>query len=261
MAIALHIAVMELQSGHTSPSHAGEATKLPAPPVISELRPSTPPIQSIKSNGSSSIKKFAITLAGTAVGLVGIAIGLLALNSISQKIIWAKDQDKIQIIEKLSGLKYPDQLGVAKTLCTVQGDSFLPPTVSDKDGFLDSTCLFTRRVKTSGTTCDIEMRRDLADGNSRIWIRLINQNGWKFDDVLVVEWKGKKVGENGLLMSALKENPELLSKVEINFENLKKGYDGLKDIIGTAERLKKLFGDSEKKQQVQDPQAVSQSLF
>ena len=173
--------------------------------------------------------------------------------------ILAKDQDKIQVIDKLSGLKYPDQLGEAKALCTAQGDSFVQTMVSDMGGFLASSFVVTK-VKTSGTTCDVEMRRDLSDGNSHISIRLINQNGWKFHDVLVVEWNGKKRGQNGIWLSYAVEHP-WMSTAEIHSDDLKKGYDQAKDFLKFMGDLEKLFPSNEQDQKIQDSQAVNKNLF
>ena len=52
---------------------------------------------------------------------------------------------------------------------------------------------FEGHAKFGGNICDVPIIRDLANGRDKIYVRLVNQNGWKFQDILIVSVNGHKV--------------------------------------------------------------------
>ena len=228
------------------PDELKRPNESPVPPVITQATTGKSPDLSERKFSRGFFKKITFFAGVTAVGLAAVFIGLVMLSSPFNKAILARDRDKIQVVHTLAQLKYPDQLAEAKTLCTTRGDSILQKLVSETGVFPASTFVVTK-VKNSGTASDIEMQSDLADGHSQIFVHLVNQNGWKFDDIFLIELSGKKIGKSGLWCSYIVENP-IRSEVKIHADDWKEAYDFAKDFVAFLGDVKKLSENTDKNQ-------------
>jgi len=109
-----------------------------------------------------------------------LAIGILSKGSL------AGHEDELKAIEGLAAFRYPEQSDKAKPGCTDKGYKL----VETLEGFLPAS-FNPVSVKTNPQFCEVEMARDSAEGKSRIHVRLVKDNGWKFDDVYLNEINGK----------------------------------------------------------------------
>jgi len=89
------------------------------------------------------------------------------------------DREKLAVIERLSGFKYPAQAEQAKPFCTEKGFSLIRAL----EGFPKGFNLI--RFKTNPAFSDVEMSRDSAEEKSQIHVRLVQDNGWKFEDIYI----------------------------------------------------------------------------
>jgi hypothetical protein len=107
------------------------------------------------------------------------------------------------------------------------------------------------------------MVQDSAEGVSRMYVRLLDQNGWKFDDVMILQANGRDIGLWGSQIAA---NPDLLAirLAEANigqaWNSAVKVTDDLGRIVDAFAKFKAL-AEPERETRHSDPPTVDPSLF
>jgi hypothetical protein len=154
---------------------------------------------------------------------------------------------QIASINALSSLAYPSQTNRAGQFCTKKGFQLLPSLVQESGELCFSH--FTRvGFKTNPGMCDVEMVQESADGKSRIYVRLIKQDIWRFDDVKLVELEGNEIN---LWLSRVVENPDLL-KAKLIAGQVGSAW---KAAMGFSEELKHTVENIQSVKQLFEPSA------
>jgi hypothetical protein len=79
------------------------------------------------------------------------------------------------------------------------------------------------------------MISETAEGNSRIFVRLLDEGGWKFHDIYLVESNGRQIN---MMMSEVQENP-LIFMGKYFTPEIKKTLSFSKDAVEAYLELKK----------------------
>jgi hypothetical protein len=149
--------------------------------------------------------------------------------------IFLNHGQETKVVRALCSLKYPDQISQAKQFCTPKGFDIMQAIVAEDGSFGLSTYRFSG-VKSNPGLVDVEMNRNTAEGNSRIFVRLINSDGWKVDDFYVAERNDKKVN---LWFSYIEDHP-IASFLEVNADDICKTTE---DILKFCKEIKDLSDD------------------
>ncbi len=168
-------------------------------------------------------------------------VGLVILGHVAHRLRFANQADKIQIITSLSSLKYPADIESAKKLCTDQGVAVLQEMVSG--GSFIPASFDVADIKTSGQVCDVGMNSNLADGESKIYVRLVNQDGWKFHDVYLATVKGRKFG---IWWSFAQQHPIIASAkiAQAYAPEFREGVNSFESVVHKIKEIENLFGDN-----------------
>lgn len=81
------------------------------------------------------------------------------------------------------------------------------------------------------------MVRDTADGTTVVFARMVDQNGWKFDDLYIKESNGQALN---LWASAANEHPILTLMQLIDWN---KAAANANELLDLCQKLKQTFGD------------------
>ncbi len=208
------------------------------PPLLPENKP---PLLAKQKEISGMVKKLFTIISLCITGFLVLVVGLVILGHVAHRLRFANQADKIQIITSLSALKYPADIESAKKLCTDKGAAVLQDMVSSV-GFLPAS-FDVADVKTSGQVCDIGMNSNLADGESKIYVRLINQDGWKFHDVYLATKNGRKFG---IWWSFAQQHPFIASAqmAQIYAPEIRSGVNSFENVVRKFKEIENLFGDN-----------------
>jgi hypothetical protein len=89
---------------------------------------------------------------------------------------------------ELRAFKLPEQLPQARSLCTPQGFAILSQLSGSGVNILAA---FTpTAIETNLGFTDARMVLKTAEGKSVLWVRMVNRDGWKLDDVYIDTVKG-----------------------------------------------------------------------
>jgi len=125
---------------------------------------------------------------------------------------------QLAALSALSSFKYPSQLEQARALCTQGGAALLPHLTSDS-GFAFST-FKVAGCKMNVGECEVQMVKEGANGIDSVSVRLVDQGGWKFDDVKFVTIGGQSVN---LWASHILDHP-FASSVKLGTDQLAEGW-------------------------------------
>jgi len=167
-------------------------------------------------------------------------------------------KEKIRTVDTLSSLDLsdPSQLAQAKSLCTKQGNSVLQGMLGDNGTFMPAAYGFIG-LKENPHLIDIEMLSDQAEGKSRIFVRLVDQGGWKFDDVYVAERNGRSIN---MLLSNIQQYPWLY-QAKYHLPEVKQSARVGRDLVDIVVELKKLEDKQQGRQSEVDGLEVLQAIL
>jgi hypothetical protein len=93
-------------------------------------------------------------------------------------------------LQALTKFKFPSQLSQAEPLCTAEGFITLQGMATGGN-FLKT---FTMgQIKSNPGLCDIQLVRDTVEGRTIIWVRMVDDNGWKFQDIYLEQTNGRPI--------------------------------------------------------------------
>ena len=144
-------------------------------------------------------------------------------------------QEELRAIEALSALRYPEQNAKARPACTDKGYK-----VVEFFGGFPPASFNAVSVKANPKFSDVEMVRESAEGKARIHVRLVRDNGWKFDDVYLNQIKGKECNQ---WASYICEHP-IAFTLQFHADDVatfsKNALDTTKDILQVIQQIKQL---------------------
>ena len=178
------------------------------------------------------IRQYRVTTTVTVLSV--LAVILLAHNS-----HWANRQE-LAVFKALSLFSYPSQLQNAQALCTDKGFRVLPNCINGKGRFIPAA-FKVKAVKPDTDMSEIEMVCDGAGEKGRIVLRMVNDRGWKLDDVYVAESKSKAVN---LWASEIVANP-LTASLKINSDEILAGTEKAVDVASEVATTKSFHEASE----------------
>lgn len=199
------------------------------PDETTDSHPTTPPSLPVTSNSTRRFKFWLIPVAIITLFLSTCLVGKV-IGSLHAK-------EKIRTVEQLSSLDLtdPNQLAQAKGLCTKKGDALLDGMLKDNGAFMPAA-YGTVGIKSNPHLVDVEMVSDQAEGKSRIFVRLIDQGGWKFDDIYVAERNGRSIN---MQLSKIQQCPWFY-QAKYYLPEIKQSARAGRDLVDIIVELKKL---------------------
>lgn len=212
---------------------AGSPGKQTPPPLAASTVPAKHP-------GSQ------FTVLGACAFAVGAACLVLALLiTVNRHSVFRFRHPGVRRLHELQLLNLPGQLPQARSLCTDHGFAILSGFSANGIDLLGSFQIVSRISNPDFT--DVEMVRNSAEGKAVIWARMVNQGGWKLDDIYFKQAKERQIH---LWASEAMSHPVRAwavvhaDEISTDVNAVNTGLDTLSRVLNVAAQLRALDQDS-----------------
>lgn len=166
--------------------------------------------------------KNSISLKVAVVTCVVIALGLivysLSRSSLPEEL--DKPLEPMEVVEKIDSIEFASNLPLIREYCTFKGYNLLEWS-SENEAENDPTVVPSYgKPMISGQNCDIPFSMQTEEGRMVGHIRLLQQDGWKFDDFFIKSLDGKKIE---LYVSYMKDHP-VKTFFKVNWKDMALGF-------------------------------------
>lgn len=208
------------------------------PPMLPSVPQSSPPVLTKADQHTAKSKTnwlltpwiiFAILLVGilmSAAGGKGVA-GSINLNG----------KPEVQALNSLCSLNLSSQASRAQALCTARG-LVMATNLADEQGKFPLATFRITSAKENPNLTDIQMVRETADGTTIIFARMVDDHGWKFDDIYIAQAKGKPVK---IWLSKAVEDPLGTALSQVDWHQAAANANTILDL---CQKFKQTFGEN-----------------
>lgn len=224
----------QTEAGKTPPILSGAAGK--TPPVLPSVPPSSSAVPSAPSRRvpKSKISWWLTPCILTGILFLGILMSVARHGGLGATIN-LNGKPEVKALRNLCAVNLSSQPSQAQALCTPRGLA-LAQQLSEGGKFRLATFSITS-LKANPSLTDVQMVRDTADGKTVVFARMVDQSGWKFDDVYMVEAKGQPLN---FWMSDANEHPFITAAGLVDWN---KAMANASDILDLYQKFKQTFGD------------------
>ena len=200
-----------------------------------------PPIPMQAGSGKHSRSGFSLVGFGAfAVGIICLGLAFVIVATKTQASDVPGRAHGVANLRALASLRFPADLQQARALCTDNGYSIVASCVTNANlGDFLGTYKITG-MKYNPNLTDVRMVRDTADGKTIVWARMVNRDGWKFEDLYVERVNGK---EWRWWMSKAIEHP-VPAVLDYYSDDIGKGLDTATRVLEFFNQLKALDQDN-----------------
>ena len=199
------------------------------PPILSKVPPSVPPVLTGPGRRVPNTKMLWWLIPC-------LLIGILFLRGFGTAVKLNRNPE-VQALKGLCSLNISSQVVQAQDLCTARGLGIARQFADNQGKFGLATFRITA-LKENPNLTDIQMVRDTADGKTIIYARMVDQNGWKFDDIYIVEAKGQSLN---VWVSDVNEHPIATALQQMDWN---KAFATANNILDLCQKFKQTFGDN-----------------
>ena len=193
----------------------------------------TPPPFPVPANAAKAPgSKFTFLGVGAfAAGAVCLVLALFIIVEKPRAFGFHRRDHGLGHFRELRLLKLPAQLPQAQSLCTPQGFAILSQLSSNGANIL---ALFTpSTIEINKGFTDTRMILKTAEGNSVLWVRMVNENGWKLNDVYIGKVNGRDIN---WWSSKAMEHPVAFMAV-CRADDIKAGVDAANTFLDTTSKF------------------------
>ena len=198
------------------------------PPILTKVPPSIPPVLTGPVRRTSKTKMLWWLIPC-------LLIGILFLRGIGTA-VKLNGNPEVQALRSLCALNLSSQVLQAQDLCTARGLG-IARQFADSQGKFGLATFRIISLKANPSLTDIQMTRDTADGKTILYARMVDQNGWKFDDIYIVEAKGQALN---VWVSDVIDHPFATALQQVDWN---KAFATANNILDFCQKFKQTFGD------------------